>query len=184
MVNSEPGPEGQPARTIHLYARLAYGSFAAAAAMLLVHLALPELRLLTKFLLPLPFAVVYIVLGPSVTIGIMAAVFGGLLLAVSAESALLFAADDVVLAIVFAEQVRRQFSTTKTILVGTFLLSLFLTIGVQVTTPGLLTGPRRRSSTAHASVCIVDPGALWARGANSFRRGHNYISTKNHRSTN
>lgn len=126
-------------RSVAAFSRIAYVALVAAVALSAVHLTLPELRVVTGFLLPLPLSVACLLFGPAVgLIGICVACLG-LWLFASWEYAVNFAAGGAVLAVVLSEHLRRGISPTRTIVIGVAALSLVTVIGLEYRSPGAVT---------------------------------------------
>ena len=101
-----------------------------------VHFMLPQLRILTKLLMPLPVALSYILFGPTVVLGLFA---GGCLLLlgfVSLEQTLGFAAGGAMLGLILGEYVRRGLTPFRTIAAGTLAVSVVTLISLQLAAPG------------------------------------------------
>jgi len=118
------------------FGRIAYGAVGAGLMLCAIHFMLPQLRVLTKVLLPLPVALSYILFGPTAVLGL---VTGGCLVLwgfVSLEQALGFAAGGAMLGVILGEHVRRGLTPFRTIVAGTLAISAVTLIGLQVAAPG------------------------------------------------
>ena len=118
------------------FGRIAYGAVVTAFLLCAVHFMLPQLRVLTKLLMPLPVALSYILFGPTVVLGLFA---GGCLLLlgfVSLEQTLGFAAGGAMLGLILGEYVRRGLTPFRTIAAGTLAVSVVTLISLQLAAPG------------------------------------------------
>lgn len=118
------------------FGRIAYGAVGATLLLCAAHFALPQLRILTKILLPLPVALSYILFGPTVVL----AVTGGVCLVlwgfVSLEEALAFAAGGALLGLILGEHTVRGHSPFRTITTGTLVVSAVTLMALQMLAPG------------------------------------------------
>jgi len=118
------------------FGQIAYGAVGAGLILCAVHFMLPQLRVITKFLLPLPVAVSYILFGPTLVLGV---VVGGCLILwgfVSHEQALGFAAGGALLGVILGEHLRRGLTPFRTIVAGTLAVSAVTLIALQIAVPG------------------------------------------------
>ena len=118
------------------FGRIAYGAVGATLLLCAVHFGLPQLRILTKVLLPLPVALSYILFGPTVVL----AVTGGVCLAlwgfVSLEEALAFAAGGALLGLILGKHTARGHSPFRTIATGALAVSAVTLMALQMLAPG------------------------------------------------
>ncbi|MBN1593326.1 MAG: DUF2232 domain-containing protein [Candidatus Coatesbacteria bacterium] len=121
-----------------LFGRMARGIMGAVLLLLIAHFLAPQLRIITKALLPIPLALSYILFGPVVVIGLMGGVFLVLWGTVSLEQALAFATGGALLGLILGEQSRRGVKPFWSILIGTLAVSAVTLIGLQTVAPGVL----------------------------------------------
>ncbi len=118
------------------FGRIAYGAVGATLLLCAAHFGLPQLRILTKILLPLPVALSYILFGPTVVL----AATGGVCLVlwgfVSLEDALAFAAGGALLGLILGEHTVRGHSPFRTIVTGTLAVSAVTLMALQMLAPG------------------------------------------------
>ena len=118
------------------FGRMAYGAVGAAVLLCVVHFGLPQLRILTKVLLPLPVALSYILFGPTV---VLAATGGACLVLwglVSLEEALGLAAGGALLGLILGEHTARGHSPFRTIATGALAVSAVTLMALQMLAPG------------------------------------------------
>lgn len=118
------------------FGRIAFGAVGAVVLLCALHFGLPQLRILTKMLLPLPVALTYILFGPAV---VLAATGGACLLIwgfVSLQEALAFAAGGALLGLILGEHALRGRSAFHTIAIGTLAVSAITLIALQMLAPG------------------------------------------------
>jgi len=115
---------------------MAYGAVGATLLLCAVHFGLPQLRILTKVLLPLPVALSYILFGPTV---VLAATGGACLVIwgfVSLEEALGLVAGGALLGLILGEHTARGHSPFRTIAAGTLAVSAVTLMALQMLAPG------------------------------------------------
>lgn len=134
------GPVETPQRRASKLRLTVVCAAACAAVLTGLRLAFPLFAHVTKFVLPLPLAVLYLLLGPPLALSALLGVCAVLWVILSWEPAFTFLAEGVLVAIVLGEHVRRHLSPTKTIAVGVLTVSLATLLLLATSRPGVLTG--------------------------------------------
>jgi len=133
-------PDGRFAKGAVSFRKIAYGSLLAAALLTFLHLAAPDLNIVTKFVLPLPLAMIYILFGASAGLVLLSGCSVALFAFASVEHAISFVADGAVLAVLLGEYLKRGTTPTRTIAIGVLCISVIVTAGVLLTTPEIFDG--------------------------------------------